>query len=60
MRPEPIPLVAQDVIDALPPKLEGETDFGYENRLTPHQRGIYEWFQRDMRNGKHWQVYCAV
>lgn len=60
LRPEPIPSLAQQVIDTLPPKLEGETDIGYETRLTPQQKGVYDWFQRDIRNGKRWEVYCRV
>lgn len=60
LRPEPIPSVAQQLIDTLPPKIEGETDYGYRERLTDSQKGVFDWFQRDIRNGKRWQVYCEI
>lgn len=60
LRPEAIPSVSQQLVDTLPPKLEGETEYGYEARLTPQQSAIYAWFNSAIRNGKRWQVFCSV
>lgn len=60
LRPESIPTLSQQLIDTLPPKLDGETDFGYRERLTEGQKGVYDWFQSSIRNGKRWQVYCSA
>ena len=61
LSPKPIPSSAQFyVIDALPPKMAGETDDGYRERLTPHERGVFDWFQVAIASGKRWEVYCKV
>jgi len=60
LKPEPIPSVSQQLIDTLPPKLDGETEYGYAARLDAHQTAIYEWFNATIRNGKRWQVFCSA
>lgn len=60
LRPEPIPQPSQALVDTLPPKLEGETEYGYEARLSDHQKAIYAWFNSAIRNAKRWQVFCSV
>ena len=61
LAPKAIPSSAQFyVIDALPPKMAGETDDGYRERLTPHERGVFDWFQVAIASGKRWEVYCKV
>lgn len=58
LKPVPIPEIAQALIDTLPAKLEGETDIGYRDRLNPSQLGIFEWFNKEIGEGKNWQIYC--
>ena len=61
LTPKPIPSSAQFyVIDTLPQKMAGETDDGYRERLTPHERGVFDWFQVTIQSGKRWEVYCKV
>ena len=61
LSPRPIPSSAQYyVIDALPAKMAGESDDGYRERLTPHERGIFDWFQMAIQAGKRWEIYCKV
>lgn len=60
LKPEPIPSISQQLIDTLPEKLEGETEYGYEARLNPQEKAVYAWFQVAIRNGKRWQVFCMT
>jgi hypothetical protein len=48
------------VIDTLPAKMAGETDDGYRERLTPHERGVFDWFNQAIASGKRWEIYCKV
>ncbi len=60
LQPQPIPPLSQQLIDTLPPKMPGETDWGYRDRLSTYEKGIYDWFQQSIGHGKRWQVYCRV
>ena len=60
LRPDAIPPAAQQLIDTLPEKLAGETELGYYDRLTPSQRGIFSWFNKEIGEGKRWEIYCRV
>lgn len=60
LAPDAIPAFSQRLIDTLPPKMAGESDWGYRDRLSDHDKGVYDWFQKEIAEGKRFQVYCDV
>ena len=60
LRPEAIPNASQLLVDTLPEKLEGETEYGYEARLNEREKAIYAWFNSSIRNAKRWEIFCKV
>lgn len=60
LRPDAIPSVSQQLIDTLPAKMPGETEIAYYDRLTVSERGIYAWFNKEIGEGKRWEVYCRA
>jgi hypothetical protein len=48
------------LIDTLPPKLTGETDVGYRERLSATERGMFDWLQYSVRASARWRGYCET
>ena len=60
LKPERLPATSQLFIDTLPPKLEGETDFGYRERLSANEKGLFDWLQWSIRQSARWRGYCEA
>ena len=60
LKPEKLPTSSQELIDTLPPRLEGETDYAYRYRLSEAQRGLFDWIQLSIRVSARWRGYCST
>jgi len=60
LKPERLPATSQLFIDTLPPKLEGETDPGYRERLSANEKGLFDWLQWSIRQSARWRGYCET
>ena len=60
LKPEKLPASSQALIDTLPPKLSGETEFGYRERLSATERGLFDWLQWSARTSARWRGYCEA
>lgn len=60
LKPERLPHDTQMLIDTLPPKLTGETDVGYRERLSATERGMFDWLQYSVRASARWRGYCET
>lgn len=60
LKPEKLPSASQQLIDTLPPKIAGETEFGYRDRLSANEKGLLDWLQWSVRQSARWRGYCET